>query len=136
MRHILPVLLVAAPVHAQDYNLPDLPFQTPDGAIACVIITGLENYVRCDIAGAEPSFTEPPEDCDLDWGFAFEVKPTGPGHLLCAGDTIADPSVQKMEPGFSHSRGGVACFSEPDGMTCLNAENRGFTLTLGKQSVF
>ncbi len=132
----LAIVLIAAvstSAMAEDY----LPFQTPDGSVHCLIVTGgARNYVRCDVVGADLSFTEPPEDCDLDWGQAFEVAERGEGRPICVGDTVVNPDVQKMAPGYSHGIGGVVCFSEPEGMTCMNAEAHGFTLTLEAQTVF
>lgn len=132
----LAVCLFASPAIAQDETYPDLPFQWPGGAIHCVIVTAERHYVRCDLVGGKLSFTEPPEGCEGEWGRAFEVAELGEGRPLCVTDSVVDPEVQVMEPGYSHSRGGVACFSEPGGMTCMNAEAHGFTLTEDTQEVF
>lgn len=112
-----------------------LPFQSPGGAVHCVIVTGLRNYVRCDVPDAvgEPGV---PAACDQRWGHAYELPERGPPVPLCTGETVADPMVQVMPAGYSHGRGGVICFSEPDGMTCMNAEAHGFTLRKGEQQLF
>ena len=60
----------------------------------------------------------------------------GSGKVLCTDDSVIDETIQVMEPGYSHSRGGVACFSEEGGMTCLNAENLGFTLRQDEQVLY
>ncbi|MDF0600045.1 hypothetical protein P1J78_04805 [Psychromarinibacter sp. C21-152] len=133
MRLAALVLCLAVPAAAEE----TLPFQTPDGGVHCVIFHGgARNRVRCDVVGGEASFADPPEDCALDWGHAFELGVRGPGRPICAGDTVADPEVQKMPPGYSHGIGGVICFSEETGMTCMNAEAHGFTLSPESQSVF
>lgn len=114
-----------------------LPFQTPDGNVHCRIVFDSDrNHVRCDMLEADKSFADPPEDCDQDWGLAFEVGVLGPGRPICAGDSVVDPDVQKMPPGYSHGIGGVICFSEEQGMTCMNAEAHGFTLTRDAQIMF
>ncbi|WP_425050794.1 DUF6636 domain-containing protein [Psychromarinibacter sp. S121] len=137
MRLFAVLLLAAAtPATAQDAPLPDLPFQSGAGEVFCVIVTGERNHVRCDLYGGELTFADPPQDCEAGWGYAFEVGITGSGKVLCTDDTVIDETIQVMEPGYSHSRGGVACFSEDGGMTCLNAENLGFTLRQDEQVLY
>ncbi len=134
----LAAALPAAPSAAQEDDdwTQYLPFQSPGGAVYCVVVTGLRNYVRCDVMDAVDAADDLPEACDRRWGLAFELPERGPPVVLCTGETVTDPTVQVMPPGYSHGRGGVICFSEVAGMTCMNAEAHGFTLKQGEQQLF
>ncbi len=113
-------------------------FQSPTGNIHCLMLAGDGDWqgVRCDILEAELSYTLRPVDCDLDWGHAFEVPRRGGATPVCAGDTVADPGAPVLDYGRSYSRGGMTCTSEKTGMTCLNAQGSGFTLSRARQRVF
>jgi hypothetical protein len=100
-----------------------------------MILTGGWTGARCDIAEFSPSFARP-ADCELDWGYAFEVAPEGPAAPLCAGDTVRDPRARVLEYGRYISLGGITCVSERTGMTCTNLDGHGFTLSRARQSLF
>jgi hypothetical protein len=128
------LLCLAAPAAmAQGY----LPFHAPSGNIHCAIFTGDFSGARCDIFEVTVmSFPNPPPDCDLDWGHAFEVGPIGSGGPVCAGDTVADPGGFELGYGKSVSLGAYTCQSETTGMTCTNGQGHGFSIRKAGQKVF
>jgi hypothetical protein len=130
MKYAVCVLLsFAAPAVADD-------FQSPSGNIFCTIETGEYSGVRCDMVDLTPSFTKRPADCDLDWGSSFYVEATGKGGLGCHGDTVILPRARVLDYGDSVDAGPYTCTSVKTGMTCMNAEGHGFTLSRAKQEVF
>lgn len=76
------LMLTSPPAMAQDIS-----FRSHTGNIHCMIFTGSYEGARCDLSKFTPTYSRP-NDCDLDWGFAFEVGSTGSGAILCAGDTV------------------------------------------------
>jgi len=125
-------LALALPAAAQDY----LSFRSPSGNIHCLIASWDGGYARCDLDDYHPSFPRAPVWCEQDYGFAFEVQATGPGGVLCAGDTVIDPGAGVLDYGRSVVLGGVSCSSARDGMTCTNREGHGFTVARAAQRVF
>jgi hypothetical protein len=110
-------------------------FQTPSGNIHCAIFDGTWPVARCDLRDFTASFARP-ADCDLDWGHAFEVHADGPAQPVCAGDTVAVPDAPVLGYGTSTTYGGITCTSAQTGLTCTNAEGRGFRLSKARQSLF
>ena len=105
-------------------------FRSPSANIGCVLYEG---SARCDVR--DRTWTPPPAppNCDthiVDYGQGVEVDPTGPGRLVCAGDTALDPSAQPLAYGTSTVVGAIRCDSAPDGMSCLNtADGHGFWIS-------
>jgi hypothetical protein len=132
MRFILAfsMLLLCFPAHAQEMS-----FRSPTGNIHCMIFTGSYSGARCDLGQFTQTYPRPP-DCDLDWGFAFEVGAVGPGIPICAGDTVRNPGTAILDYGHSIRRGGITCLSERTGMTCTNAAGHGFKIARARQKVF
>lgn len=123
-------IAAALPAAAQDIG-----FRSPTGNIHCLFITGDWTTVRCDLREFTPSYTRP-QDCDLDWGYAFEVGLTGAGQPLCAGDTVIDPAAPVLHYGQSVNVGSLSCSSAKTGMTCVNREGHGFTVSRARQQAF
>lgn len=113
-----------------------ISFRTPSGNIHCLIDATGAGGVRCDIAEFIPSFPKRPVHCDLDWGSAFAVGRVGPALPICAGDTVRNPRASVLEYGLELRGAGVTCNSKQSGLTCVNGEGHGFTLSRKKQSVF
>ncbi|MFM2356194.1 MAG: hypothetical protein RLZZ528_1930 [Pseudomonadota bacterium] len=111
-------------------------FRSPTGNIHCAIIGGDWTTARCDLRQFSPSFPNPPPDCELDWGYGFEVAITGPAAPICAGDTVQMPGSTILDYGRSVTLGGITCSSARTGMTCVNREGHGFTVARAEQSVF
>jgi uncharacterized protein DUF6636 len=129
----LSLLTLAAVAHAQT---APIGFQSPSKNITCQYFDyDKQNTLRCDIAAME---TKPrrPADCDLDYGGAFEMNAKGPAARLCHGDTVMDKSLPMLGYGEVWQRGGFTCTSEQTGVTCFNAERRGFSLARGRQDIF
>jgi hypothetical protein len=111
-------------------------FQSPSKNIACQYFDyDKQNILRCDISAME---TKPrrPADCDLDYGGAFEMNAKGPAARLCHGDTVMDRTLPVLGYGEVWQRGGFTCASEQTGVTCFNADRRGFSLARARQEVF
>lgn len=112
-------------------------FQSPSGNIHCLAYEGAEGgEIRCDALKLTPSYPKRPADCDLDWGHAFAVATTGKAYLACVGDTVADPNNEVLPYGEALTFGGISCVSAKTGMTCTNAEGRGFSLAKARQELF
>ena len=127
------LLTLAATAHAQT---APAGFQSPSKNIACQYFDyDRQNILRCDIAAME---TKPrrPADCELDYGGAFEMNAKGTAARICHGDTVMDKSLPVLDYGELWQRGGFTCKSEQTGITCFNADRRGFSLARAKQEVF
>src|SRR5690606_18190859 len=74
----------------------EISFRSPTGNIHCMIFSGVHAGARCDLATFTPSYPRP-HDCDLDWGFGFEVGVTGPGTPICAGDTVRTQNAPVLD---------------------------------------
>jgi hypothetical protein len=72
----------------------------------------------------------------FDYGGAFEINAKGPATRLCHGDTVMDKSLPVLGYGEVWQRGGFTCKSEQAGITCFNADRRGFSLARVRQEVF
>ena len=116
---------------------PSIFFQTPSHNISCVIWTGDDASVRCDIGQMTPTYTQRPDDCDLDWGNAFGITADGmKGELICYGDAVYDPNVITLGYGEVIEQAGLKCRSERKGLTCKNGRGHGFFLSKAKQELF
>lgn len=128
-------LLLLVTVGMSQAHAQDISFRSPTGNIYCTIFTGSYTAARCDLSRFTSSFKRP-ADCDLDWGYAFEVGPQGKGAPLCAGDTVKVPGAVVLNYGQSVSARGIMCTSARNGMTCINAQGHGFTVARARQSAF
>ena len=129
----LSLLPLAATALAQ--NAPT-GFQSPSNNIACQYFDyDRQNVLRCDIMEATVTARRP-ADCDLEWGKAFEMRSKGSAIRLCYGDTVMDRALPVLAYGAVWQRGGFTCTSEQTGMTCFNADRRGFSLSRAKQGLF
>ncbi|MBR1156574.1 DUF6636 domain-containing protein [Bradyrhizobium sp. JYMT SZCCT0428] len=129
----LSLLLLAGSAHAQS---GPVGFQSPSKNIACAYFDyDKQNTLRCDIMEATVTARRP-ADCDLEWGKAFEMRSRGSAVRLCYGDTVMDPKMPMLVYGEVWQRGGFTCTSEQSGVTCLNADRRGFSISRAKQDLF
>jgi hypothetical protein len=112
-------------IHCQSFELPS------DNGGAKV------RTVRCDIREISNRPPPRPRDCDLEWGQAFELgTDQRPAERLCYGDTVQDPKLPALAYGQTWESSGLRCRSEPNGVTCTNAQGHGFELSRGSQRVF
>jgi hypothetical protein len=111
-------------------------FQSPSNNIACQYFDyDRQHTLRCDIMEATVTARRP-ADCDLEWGKAFEMRAKGSAVRLCYGDTVMDKALPVLAYGEVWQRGGFTCTSAQTGVTCFNAERRGFALSRAKQELF
>ncbi len=128
----LALLLLATP--ATPALAQDAFFQTPSGNIQCY---AGEDFVDCEIIESDvPPPLPQPADCDLDWGSRFTVGDVGPGAMVCHGDTLRGQGYPVLGYGASLEVGAVTCSSEESGLTCLNRDGGGFTLSRRGQRLF
>ena len=58
----------------------------------------------------------------VDYGQGLAVGGSGPGDLVCAGDTTRDPTAAPLAYGTDTVIGAFRCASRTSGMTCTNAD--------------
>lgn len=111
-------------------------FQSPSGNIGCQVAEG---NARCDIR--QRSWAPPPRppSCpsEVDFGQGLEDGPSGPGRLVCAGDTTLDPEAPKLAYGTAAESGDFVCVSRTSGITCTNVHTKhGFTIAIQGYRIF
>lgn len=118
---------------AENFN-----FKTPSDNIYCAYYDDDgKGLVRCDIKSYTPTTRKRPADCDLDWGYAFEVAGgTKRGYIVCGGDTVISPEAKALPYGTRWKRKGITCGIEETGVTCTNRKGHGFFVSRVKQRVF
>lgn len=133
MKALACLLFLASPALGDDF----VALQSPTGNIHCVLSTwsgGAE--ARCDLRALTPSYRQRPAGCDLDWGDSFYVGARGAAGLTCHGDTVIDRRNPVLGYGEAVSLGGISCVSAQTGMTCTNAQGRGFSVAKARQKLF
>lgn len=108
-------------------------FSSPSGNIGCFID---RSSVRCDIAKRDWEPSEPPDDCDLDFGQGIELVAGSEAGFVCAGDTAlgAGPALAYGE---SIAAGLLRCESSRAGMSCRDIETgRGFSIARERYEIF
>ena len=116
----------------------DFYFKTPSDNIYCAYYDNDgKALVRCDIKSYTPTTPKRPADCDLDWGYAFEIAAGNKrGYIICGGDTVISPEAKALPYGSVWTRKGIECSSETTGITCTNRRGHGFSLSRAEQRVF
>lgn len=127
-------LMAAPPLVAQEF----LTFKSPSGNILCALYDDSDPGARCDMSELTPSYTQPPAECEFDWGASFAIGAgAAEGELACVSDAIANPNETPVLPyGATVSFGGVSCRSAETGITCVNNAGHGFALAKKKQRLF
>jgi hypothetical protein len=114
--------------------------QTPSHNIFCLASPPGDGepaaQLRCDIEQTSTRPPPPPKNCPLDWGDAFGLDPTGPGHRLCHGDTVKNPDDPVIAYGRQWRAYGFTCTSQTTGLTCVNRQGHGFSLARAAQRLF
>lgn len=104
-------------------------FRTPSSNIGCIGETvRADNVVRCDIATRNWSPPRRPPRCILDWGQGLTLGRTGRARFVCAGDTALNRG-RVLAYGTRIAIGGIVCTSRRNGLTCVNLQRHGFTLS-------
>jgi hypothetical protein len=103
-------------------------FQTPSKRIHCAYVAPPAS-LRCDIDGGLRPRPPRPARCELDWAQGIWIGKKGRAHVVCAGDTAADPSARVVGYGQTWRRNGFTCRVRRVGLTCRNAVGHGFFLS-------
>jgi len=122
---------VAAISPAIAFGSPNLrTFQSPSKNIGCVITRGSSGHeARCDIRQHSWHAPPKPRSCHLDYGNGLEVRHSGKGHFVCAGDTVLGQG-RVLAYGKAIQFGGFRCTSRQSGMRCVNRKTQhGFRLS-------
>lgn len=129
---------IGATTSASAQDLPGA--QTPSHNIFCLASPAGDGQptpeLRCDIQQTSTKAPKPPRSCPLSWGDAFVLDPTGPGRLLCHGDTTANRDDPVIAYGRQWRVYGFVCTSQTTGLTCVNGQGHGFSLARAAQKVF
>jgi hypothetical protein len=126
-------LTAACAAHAED--IPG--FQSPSKNIACIYFEyDGHKALRCDIAEKTGPIPPKPRNCEQDWGNSFEVNAKGQADRSCTGDTQIGQTLRVLPYGEVWRAAASSCKSEESGITCFNADRRGFSLSRAKQDVF
>lgn len=130
---VAPLLLLAAGASAQN----PIGFQSPSKNVACIYFEyDGHKALRCDIGEMNSRPPPKPASCDLDWGHSFQVESRGAAGSSCTGDTQLGQPLPVLAYGEVWQRSGITCTSEQTGVTCFNADRRGFSLSRAKPEVF
>ena len=128
--------LAAGEAQAQGF----LGAQTPSHNIFCQASPPDQDTptaeLRCDIQQTSNRAPKAPKSCPLSWGDAFVLRPTGRATLLCHGDTVANRDDPVIAYGTQWRAYGFTCTSQTTGITCVNAQGHGFSLSRASQRVF
>ena len=132
--------LFALAVIAMLSNAPAIAFdglKTPSNNIVCILEDTDGSSLRCDIGNIRPTKLHPPKDCYLGWGDAFEISENGKsGERICHGDTIMHENVPVLPYRTTWQHGAFTCRSESNGLTCLNTQGHGFSISRSSQRIF
>jgi hypothetical protein len=115
------------------------PFQMPSGNIRCTsdVHNGQPSDIVCTILERSgPPTTPPPPECQIEWGYTFELGGRGDVKAACGGPITLDGGVPVLRYGRTWTLGGVICVSSESGLECRNADGHGFFLSRARQSVF
>lgn len=111
-------------------------FASPSRNIGCMII---DATARCDIKQRTWSPPPTPKSCPpvVDYGQGLTVGTTGPGRLVCAGDTVLDPAAPTLAYGTATQVGSFLCVSRTTGMTCTETTTgHGFFISIQSYRIF
>ena len=111
-------------------------FRTPTHNIACDLRYG---QARCDIRHRTYTLPARPKACPhiVDFGQGLFVGKSGKGRIVCAGDTVYDPSLPVLAYGSTDRYGAFSCASNTDGVTCTNTRTgHGFFLSIQSYRLF
>ncbi|MDO5641364.1 MAG: hypothetical protein Q4G26_03100 [Paracoccus sp. (in: a-proteobacteria)] len=115
-------------------------FRSPSGNIGCIAYgpgpSMDEHQLRCDLSKYSPVWTDPPEDCDLDWGGVLFLGDEGAALRGCVGDVGATPDAPVLPYGQTFRAGKMLCKMERSGLTCINATGHGFFMSYATQRLF
>ena len=127
------VTLVASPVVADEV----VAFQSPTGNIQCELFsTGSGASAMCELRQMVATGQYRPTDCAAGEAWVFEVSETGGGSARCTAAALPDADRSILGYGETLRFGGFTCTSKDHGVTCVNLEGGGFSVSRGDQVVF
>ncbi|MGL5060775.1 MAG: DUF6636 domain-containing protein [Microcoleus sp.] len=86
------------------------------------------DFLRCEIASSLKPTPPQPSDCQLDWGSGLVLPRAKKTEVLCAADSIYDPTYPTLQYGQTWKNAGFTCSATRDGLTCSNPQQQGFFL--------
>lgn len=110
----------------------DSGFVMPSGNIGCRVDA---QQLRCDILQTTAAL-QPPASCELDYGDAFVLGPTGRPRAICHGDTVFNEASRTLSYGMLSHNGPFTCESARRGLTCRNRDGHGWFLSRGSIQLF
>lgn len=132
-RYITPHVPAGAGMPSSHVALALTHFDADHGNIGCEISGGT---VRCDIGTRVWSPPQKPWSCQKAWGQGIFVGPSGSPQFVCSGDSVLDPTGSYILPGFDDKVGSVTCQVRAFGVTCFQADGRGFFIGRTGYTVF
>lgn len=108
-------------------------FKTPSGNIACMSI---ERVLRCDLRENSAPLPPRPRDCEGDFGNAFQMGIKGKSGRICHGDTVFGGNQPVLAYGHTWQYQGFTCVSQMNGLTCRNADKKGWFINKLEQKLF
>jgi len=129
----LALWIACATLPSNDALAQSNAFQTPSHNIACAVYG---QNLRCDLRQNLAKLPPRPQDCELDWGNAFEMTLTGKPSRVCAGDFIGGENDPVLEYGRTWDYQGFQCRSETNGITCTNKSNHGWFIKKAEQRLY
>jgi hypothetical protein len=93
---------------------------------------------RCDILHHTWPLPPRPPDCpkEVDFGQGVDVVDGHQGRIVCAGDTVQDPSALALPYGTATHSHGFTCASAATGITCIASSGHGFFLSAQSYRLF
>lgn len=108
-------------------------FKTPSGNIACMSV---DRVLRCDLRENTAPLPPRPRDCEGDFGNAFEMGIKGRAARICHGDTVFGSNLPVLAYGRTWQYQGFTCVSQMNGLTCRNADKKGWFINKLEQKLF
>ena len=114
-------------------------FKTPSGNAFCIASRDTRTntaFLTCQLTTITAKIPAKPKDCDLDWGYRFEMNERGKAARGCYGDTIANPNYKTLVYGKTWKVTGFTCDLTKARLRCVNLEKHGFELSKAIQKFF
>src|SRR5215831_10790427 len=105
--------VAGAPIATSAAIKHETEFKTPTHNIGCSLLGG---EARCDIGHRSYALPPRPKSCPhiVNFGQGLFVGKSGKGRIVCAGDTVYDPSFPVLAYGNSDRFGHFSCASNTD----------------------
>ena len=101
-------------------------FDTAGGTLACRISGAT---VRCDVARRDWTAPSKPASCHAAWGQGLMIGGSGSASFVCARNSVLDPTLRYIRPGYDDKVGHVTCQVRRFGVTCFEPDRHGFFIS-------